>query len=122
LAGISLDGWGVIRGRAHLYEDAYIGLGSFSTYAAVLYLNGIVGFIALISAMILTLLATYKPAMQGNSYCKWAFACLVALYISCNATPLSWMAVNLWFFFVWLGAVLYGAQSQEVRLTRWEEL
>jgi O-antigen ligase len=115
-------GWGVIRGRAHLYEDAYIGLGSFSTYAAVLYLNGIVGFIALISAMILTLLATYKPAMQCNSYCKWAFACLVALYISCNATPLSWMAVNLWFFFVWLGAVLYGAQSQEVRLTRWEEL
>lgn len=115
-------GWGVIRGKAHLYEDAYITLGSFSTYAAVLYLNGIVGFMALITAMILTLFAAYTAAIGGNAHCKWAFACLVALYVLCNATPLSWMAVNLWFFFAWLGAVLYEAHPQSVRLTSWEQI
>lgn len=115
-------GWGVIRGRAHLYEDSYIGLGSFSTYAAVLYLNGIFGFIALIAAMILTLFATYTPAVNGHFGCKWAFASLIALYISCNATPLSWMAVNLWFFFVWLGAVLHEVQPHQANLTSWEQI
>ncbi|MCU0550852.1 MAG: O-antigen ligase family protein [Leptolyngbya sp. Prado105] len=115
-------GWGLIRGKAHLYEDTYITLGSFSTYAAVLYLNGIVGFIALISAMLLTLFAAYQAAMQGNLSCKWAFAGLIALYILCNVTPLSWMAVNLWFFFAWLGAVLNQAKLQQVRFTSWEQI
>lgn len=115
-------GWGVIRGKAHLYEDVYITLGSFSTYAAVLYLNGIVGFIALITAMFLTLFAAYAAAVRGNANCKWAVGALVALYIACNATPLSWMAVNLWFFFVWLGAVLCEAELQHIRLTSWDQL
>lgn len=115
-------GWGVIRGKAHLYEDVYITLGSFSTYAAVLYLNGIVGFVALISAMLLTLFAAYSAAMRGNAECRWAFACLVSLYILCNATPLSWMAVNLWFFFAWLGAALCEAQPQPIPLTSWEQI
>ncbi|MEP0917149.1 O-antigen ligase family protein [Leptolyngbya sp. DQ-M1] len=115
-------GWGVIRGKAHLYEDVYITLGSFSTYAAVLYLNGIVGFIALIAAMLLTLFAAYATAIRGSANCKWAFAGLIALYIACNATPLSWMAVNLWFFFVWLGAVLCEAECQHVRFTSWDQL
>ncbi len=115
-------GWGVIRGSAHLYEDSYIGLGSFSTYAAVLYLNGIVGFIFLIAAMLITLFAAYSRAIRGNASCKWAFAGLVALYISCNATPLSWMAVNLWFFFVWLGAVLCEGQPHQVRVTSWDQI
>lgn len=115
-------GWGVIRGKAHLYEDVSITLGSFSTYAAVLYLNGIIGFIALIAAMLLTLFAAYTAAIRGNANCKWAFAGLIALYIACNATPLSWMAVNLWFFFVWVGAALSEAESQQVRLTSWDQL
>ena len=104
-------GWGVIRGRVNLYEDAYIGLGSFSTYSAVLYLHGIIGFIALIGAMALTLWNVYSAAIRGSSNCNWAFASLIALYIACNATPLSWMAVYLWFFFVWLGTVLFEAQQ-----------
>ena len=107
-------GWGVIRGSVNLYEDAYIGLGSFSTYSAVLYLNGIVGFIALICAMALTLWYAYSAAIRGGSNCNWAFASLIALYIACNATPLSWMAVYLWFFFVWLGAALFEAQQSNV--------
>jgi hypothetical protein len=115
-------GWGVVRGKAHLYEDSYLALGSFSTYAAVLYLHGIIGFIALITAMILTLFAVYIPAIQGNIPCKWAFAGLLSLYILCNATPLSWMAVYLWFFFSWLGAVLYETQQNKAVLSSWEQL
>jgi hypothetical protein len=104
-------GWGVIRGSVNLYDDAYIGLGSFSTYSAVLYLHGIVGFIALICAMALTLWYAYSAAIRGGSNCNWAFASLIALYFACNATPLSWMAVYLWFFFIWLGAVFFEAQQ-----------
>lgn len=115
-------GWGVVRGAAHLYEDAYIALGSFSTYAAVLYLHGIVGFIALIAAMIVSLFAFYTHALEGNIFCRWAFAGLLILYVLCNATPLSWMAVYLWFFFAWLGAVLCEAQQSRVVLSRWDQL
>lgn len=107
-------GWGVIRGRVNLYEDAYIGLGSFSTYSAVLYLHGIVGFIALICAMALTLWYAYNATIRGGSNCNWAFASLIALYFACNATPLSWMAAYLWFFFIWLGAVFFEAQQSNV--------
>lgn len=115
-------GWGVIRGSAHLYEDAYIGLGSFSTYAAVLYLHGIVGFVVLMVAMLLTLFAFYTPALQGNDACKWGFAGLLVLYVLCNATPLSWMAVYLWFFFVWLGAVLFETQPDRVLVSSWDQI
>jgi hypothetical protein len=107
-------GWGVIRGSVNLYEDAYIGLASFSTYSAVLYLHGIVGFVALMCAMALTLWYAYSAAIRGGSNCNWAFASLIALYIACNATPLSWMATYLWFFFVWLGAVFFEAQQDNV--------
>lgn len=115
-------GWGVIRGAAHLYEDAYISLGSFSTYAAVLYLHGIVGFVALIIAMISTLWAVYQFAIQGDSACKWAFAGLLVLYPLCQATPLSWMTVYLWFFFAWLGAVLFEAQAKRPSEVDWNQL
>lgn len=104
-------GWGVIQGSVNLYEDTRITLGSFSTYAAVLYLHGIFGAAALITAMVLTLWHTYRLASQGYKACNLAFAGLVTLYIALNATPLSWMAVNLWFFFVWLGAVLYVSEE-----------
>lgn len=104
-------GWGVIRDTINLYENVYITLGSFSTYAAVLYLHGTIGFTALIVAMALTLWNAYHAASHGSSNCNWAFAGLIALYIACNATPLSWMAVYLWFFFIWLGTVLFEARQ-----------
>ena len=115
-------GWGVIRGKAHLYDDVYIGLGSFSTYSAVLYVNGIFGFVVLISAMALTLFVFYMPAVRGNVLCKWAFCGLVVLYIALNATPLSWMAVNLWFFFAWLGAVMSETLPDRANVSSWEQL
>jgi hypothetical protein len=115
-------GWGVSRGRAWLYEDVYMGLGAFSTYSAVLYLHGIVGFIFLVCAMLFTLLFFWNSAIRGNLACKRAIVSLVTLYISCNATPLSWMAVNMWFFFVWLGALMYETQQRNMALSSWEQL
>ena len=117
-----LLGWGVIRGAAWLYDDVYIGLGSFSTYAAVLYLNGIVGFIFFVIALLATLLSFYAPAIRGNLFAQRAFACLLVLYVQCNATPLSWMAVYLWFFFLWLGGILKEAEEEPVAVSSWEDL
>jgi hypothetical protein len=115
-------GWGVIRGSVHLYENVYITLGSFSTYAAVLYLHGIIGFIFFVLALVLTLFSFYAPAVGGNILSKRAFACLTVLYLQMNATPLSWMAVFLWFFFLWLGAVLQTIQKDNLAITAWEQL
>ena len=115
-------GWGVIRGEVHLYETTYITLGSFSTYAAVLYLHGIVGFICLLCAMFLTLMVFFGPAVRGNSLCKRAVVSLVVLYVQLNSVPLSWFAVYLWFFFVWLGAVINETQKHNISLSKWEQL
>ncbi len=98
-------GWGIIRGSAR-WDIYNITLGSFSTYAAVLYLHGIIGFIFFVAALVLTLYSFWGPAVRGNPLHRQAFASLVALYVLCNATPLSWMTVYFWFFFVWLGAIL----------------
>lgn len=114
-------GWGIIRGsvRWYIYD---IALGSFSTYASVLYLHGIVGFIFFIAALATTLWSFWEPALRGNLFCRRAFASLVALYVLCNATPLSWMTVYFWFFFVWLGAILAEVQQQQPSVSTWEEL
>jgi hypothetical protein len=113
-------GWGIptLRYKWYIY-DVY--LGSFSTYAGVLYLHGIVGFIFFIAALGLTLGTFWKPAVGGNLLCQQAFASLMALYVLCNGTPLSWMAVYFWFFFVWLGAILSETQ-QPTFVSRWEQL
>lgn len=115
-------GWGIIRGKAWLYEDEYLTLGSFSTYSAVLYLNGIVGFIVFIYALIATLWFFYTPAIKGNILCQRAFASLVIVYLLLQATPLSWMAVYLWFFFIWLGAIMKDVIEQTTVLSSWQQL
>jgi uncharacterized membrane-anchored protein YitT (DUF2179 family) len=98
-------GWGIIQGsvRWYIYN---IALGSFSTYAAVLYLHGIVGFVVFIAALAATAWAYWERAIAGDAFAGRALAGLLVLYMLCAATPLSWMAHSLWFFFVWLGAVL----------------
>lgn len=103
-------GWGVIRGSAWLYDDSYISLGSFSTYAAVLYLNGVVGFIIFIAALAATLYNFFRFAFYENNFrCQIAFTGYLALVALIQATPLSWMAIYLWFFFIWSGATLRDA-------------
>ncbi len=114
-------GWGIIRGSVKWYTYD-IALGSFSTYASVLYLHGIVGFLVFVAALALTLWDFWGPAVRGNPFCKRAFASLVALYILCNATPLTWMTVYFWFFFVWLGAILAEIQPPDSSITSWEQL
>lgn len=114
-------GWGIIQGSVkwYIYD---IALGSFSTYASVLYLHGIVGFVVFVAALASTLWSFWKPAVRGNPLCKRAIASLVALYILCNATPLTWMTVYFWFFFVWLGAILCKFQPPKGAITSWEQL
>lgn len=114
-------GWGVIRGSVQWYTYD-IALGSFSTYASVLYLHGVIGFIIFITALGSTLWSFWRPAMQGNPLCKRAVATLVALYVLCQATPLSWMTVYFWFYFVWLGAILAKLQQEQRSPSSWEEL
>ncbi|MBC7881122.1 MAG: O-antigen ligase family protein [Anaerolineae bacterium] len=106
-------GWGIIQGsvRWHTYD---IALGSFSTYSAVLYLHGVLGLCFLIAAMGITLWHFTALAFKGNVDAAWATASLVALYICCASTPLTWMAPVLWFYFLWLGTVLQDAQWEAV--------
>ena len=115
-------GWGIISGKAWLYENEYITLGSFSTYAAVLYLNGIIGFVIFITALILTLFFFYEPAIKGNILCQRAFASLILFYLLIQATPLSWMAIYLWFFFIWLGAIMKAVKEQTPVISSWQQL
>lgn len=114
-------GWGIIRGSVKWYTYD-IALGSFSTYASVLYLHGLVGFIIFVTALVLTLWNFYGSAVRGNSFSKRAFTSLLALYFLCNATPLTWMTVYFWFFFVWLGAILCEIQPPDGSITSWEQL
>jgi hypothetical protein len=106
-------GWGIIRGSVRWYTYD-VALGSFSTYGAVLYLHGIVGLCFLVVAMVITLWHFTLSAIKGNVDAAWAAASLVALYVCCGATPLTWMAPVLWFYFLWLGAVLQDTQLEAV--------
>ncbi|WP_121967592.1 O-antigen ligase family protein [Leptolyngbya sp. BC1307] len=117
-------GWGVIRGRAWIYDDNYITLGSFSTYAAVLYLNGVIGFVVFILALGLTVADFYSGAIRNHFACQIALVGFLILCILIQATPLSWMAIYLWFFFVWIGAVLqeYRQETQQADRLSWEQL
>jgi O-antigen ligase len=99
-------GWGTIQHQVHLYENAYMPATTFSTYAAVLYLHGAVGFVVFLLAMLATLWDVYEPSLRGDALAARACGSLVALYLMLGTTTLSWMAPFLWFFFVWLGAVI----------------
>jgi O-Antigen ligase len=99
-------GWGFIQHQVHLYDKAYMPVTTFSTYAAVLYLHGAVGFLVFVLAMLATLWDTYEPSIRGDALAARACGSLVALYLMFGTTTLSWMAPFLWFFFVWLGTVL----------------
>jgi len=99
-------GWGFIQHQVHLYNNAYMPATTFSTYAAVLYLHGAIGFVVFLLAMLATLWDVYEPSIRGDTLAARACASLVALYLMFGTTTLSWMAPYLWFFFVWLGTVI----------------
>ena len=113
-------GWGIMRGSVKWYTYD-ITLGSFSTYASVLYLHGVVGFIFFVVALALTIWSFWRQAVFNNMLYRRAFASLAVLYVLCNATTLSWMIVYFWFFFVWLGAILSETQQYQ-SISSWEQL
>ncbi|NJO57054.1 MAG: O-antigen ligase family protein [Richelia sp. RM2_1_2] len=116
-------GWGFMEKTASWGNGAFVlPLGTFSSYAQVLYIHGIFGFIFFIIALVSTLCSFWKPAIQGNLVCQRAFGCLIALYLLLHATNLTWMAIYFWFFFIWLGAILSEVQQQQPNITEWEEL
>ncbi len=116
-------GWGIMGKTASWGNGAFeLPLGTFSSYAQVLYLHGIFGFIFFITALGSTLYSFWQPALQGNRNCQRAFASLVALYVLCQATNLTWMVIYFWFFFVWLGAIMTEIQQQNVQISKWEDL
>ncbi len=82
----------------------------------------IIGFVIFIAALILTLFFFYEPAVKGNILCQRAFASLIVFYLLIQATPLSWMAIYLWFFFIWLGAIMKEVKEQTPVISSWQEL
>jgi len=116
-------GWGFMEKTASWGNGEFVlPLGTFSSYAQVLYIHGIVGFIFFIVALVSTLCSYWKPAIQGNQLAQHAFGCLIALYLLIHATNLTWMAIYFWFFFIWLGAILSEVQQQQLDVNEWEEL
>jgi O-Antigen ligase len=100
-------GWGIVDKTVSWGNGEFtLPLGTFSSYTQVLYLHGAVGFIFFALALISTLLIFWQPSISGNKLCQRAFASLIALYILCQATALTWMAIYFWFFFVWLGTII----------------
>lgn len=112
-------GWGTIQGSVKWYIYN-IALGSFSTYPSVLYLHGIFGFTVFLFALATTLWKFWGLAVRGNLLSQRAVASLVALYLLCNATPLTWMTVYFWFYYIWLGAIM--VETDQERVSSWEEL
>lgn len=108
-------GWGIIRGKVWLYEDVYLQLTSFSSYAAVLYLHGVVGFSVFCLALISTLATLFRYAVAQHENCQTAFSGFLLLCALLQATPLTWMAIYLWFFFIWVSSVLVEADQASYR-------
>ncbi|MEM6400046.1 MAG: O-antigen ligase family protein [Cyanobacteria bacterium P01_D01_bin.116] len=116
-------GWGFMEKTVTWGNGAFeLPLGTFSSYAKVLYIHGIFGFLIFIFALVSTLSSFWQPAMLGNQLCQRAFACLIALYLLLHATNLTWMAIYFWFFFIWLGVIISDIQKQQSNVSEWEDL
>lgn len=116
-------GWGVLGKTVSWGNGLFeLPLGTFSSYAQVLFLHGILGFLVFIMALISTLFTFWKPSVEGSASSQKAFATLIALYILCHATTLTWMAIYIWFFLIWLGAVIVEIKQKQQKISRWEQL
>ncbi|MEB3294338.1 MAG: O-antigen ligase family protein [Synechococcales bacterium] len=112
-------GWGITQGSVkwHIYD---IALGSFSSYASVLYHQGIFGFAIFTFALTSTLWNMGQLAIRGNLAACRAIAALLALYLLLEGLPLTWVAVYFWFFFIWLGAILSEAWDHRSIVPDWQ--
>ena len=116
-------GWGIMDQTVTWGNGAFeLPLGTFSSYAKVLYIHGIFGFVFFVFALVSTLYSFWQPAIRGNPICQRAFSSLIALYLLLHATNLTWMAIYFWFFFIWLGAILSEVQKQIMNVDEWKQL
>jgi O-Antigen ligase len=114
-------GWGVIDKTVSWGNGAFtLPLGTFSSYSQVLYLHGIVGFVFFALALVSTLLIFLEKSLQGNILCQRAFGSLIGLYLLCQATTLTWMAIYFWFYFIWLGAII--VETHKKTASDWSKL
>jgi hypothetical protein len=114
-------GWGIVGGTVKWYIYDIV-LGSFSTYAGVLYLHGVLGFVCLINALVSTLWKFWSLSIQGNPLAQGALSSFLALCLFVEGLPLSWMCIYFWFYFIWLGCILAQNQKLTQRVLSWEHL
>ena len=80
-------------------------VGSHSTISGLLYKGGLLSFIPLVFAFLLTSLAI-APRVLTSTHAKSALCFVVALALTCGAESLESFAMPLLSAFIWLGAVL----------------
>lgn len=111
-------GWGVPQGSVkwHIYE---LELGSFSTYAAMLYLQGYFGFTFFLLALLATLWDCGTAGIKGSIEGARAVGALCGLYFLMESLPITWVAVYFWVFFVWLGAIYVETKDSRAIVPQW---
>jgi O-Antigen ligase len=111
-------GWGVPQGSVkwYIYD---IELGSFSTYAAMLYLQGYFGFGFFLFALCSTLVTCAVAGMNGSVPGARAVGALLGLYFLMESLPITWVAVYFWVFFVWIGAIFLDNMDSRATVPQW---
>jgi hypothetical protein len=114
-------GWGVTQGSVkwYIYD---IALGSFSSYASVLYHQGVFGFGFFMFALGATVWNMMRLALQGCLPAMRALGCLASLYLLLEGLPLTWITVYFWFFWTWLGTVLADNIDDRPVVPQWSHL
>ncbi len=112
-------GWGITRGSVkwYIYD---IALGSFSTYASVLYHQGIFGFSIFIFTLGVTVWDFTALALQKNLAATRGLAASLALFLLLEGLPMTWISVYFWYFYLWLGIILADAGNREPIAPKWE--
>ncbi|MBE9028472.1 O-antigen ligase family protein [filamentous cyanobacterium LEGE 11480] len=114
-------GWGITRGSVkwHVYD---IALGSFSSYASVLYHQGIFGFAFFGFALAATFWNMLRLSLRGCLPAMRAVGCLASLYLLLEGLPLTWITVYFWFFWAWLGTILAENADERTIVPEWSHL
>ncbi len=114
-------GWGVTRGSVkwYIYD---IALGSFSSYASVLYHQGVFGFSFFLFALSATVWNMFRLAIQGCLPAMRALGSLMSLYLMLEGLPLTWITVYFWFFWTWMGTVLAENADNRPVVPKWSHL
>ncbi len=86
--------------------------GSHSTVSGLLYKGGLLAFMPLVAALVLTILPLARRVMT-SAHAKSALCFVAALALACGAEGVEGFAVPLLSVFIWLGAVLRVSAADE---------